>query len=162
MPIRGLEGSYEVSNLGRVRSIRILNPCPNTQGYLKVNLPNGLGSTTSCRVHKLVLETFVGPAPEGTEGCHCNGNRIDNRLENLRWDTRKANTLDKYKHGSILTGERHPLAKLTDRQADQIRKEYRNNPRELARKYGVSRETIRRAVNNERYKNIPVSHQEVA
>ena len=41
-------------------------------------------------VHRLVLETFVGAAPAGMEGCHNDGNRFNKRLENLRWDTPKA------------------------------------------------------------------------
>jgi hypothetical protein len=44
---------------------------------------------------------FVGPAPEGMEGCHYNGDPTDNRLENLRWDTRKANVADAIRHGTF-------------------------------------------------------------
>lgn len=59
-------------------------------------------------VHRLVLEAFVGPCPEGMEGCHNNGNGLDNRLENLRWDTHQANMDDRRTHAttaSILTPE---------------------------------------------------------
>ncbi len=51
-------------------------------------------------VHRLVLETFVGPCPDKQECCHNNGNSLDNRISNLRWDTRKANVKDACVHGS--------------------------------------------------------------
>jgi len=49
------------------------------------------GKFTPVPVHHLVLEVFVGPRPEGTVACHNNGDGYDNRVRNLRWDTRKAN-----------------------------------------------------------------------
>jgi hypothetical protein len=63
-------------------------------------------------VSRLVLEAFAGPCPDGMECCHFNGDRLDNRPENLRWDTRTANTEDARRHrlatggeGLILTAE---------------------------------------------------------
>lgn len=72
-------------------------------------------------VHRLVLEAFVGPCPEGMQCCHKNGDPTDNRLENLRWDTASANHLDKRKHGTMLRGESHPYAKLTEKDVVAIR-----------------------------------------
>ncbi len=65
-----------------------------------------LGSTTMF-AHRAVLLAFVGPCPEGMEACHNNGDPLDNRVENLRWDTRSNNTLDKVAHGT------HPMASKT-------------------------------------------------
>lgn len=117
-PVVGLEGSYEVSNRGKVRSLdrviedrrgvrrrvsgRTLKPGTN-QGYFCVSLA---GHTRS--VHQLVLEAFVGPYPSKThEVCHNNGDKTDNRLENLRYGTRSENTLDMVRHGM------HPMARKT-------------------------------------------------
>jgi hypothetical protein len=99
---------YEVSSLGRVRSVdrviadkngkarklrsTILKPCEQ-RGYLRVNIAG------SRLVHALVLEAFVGPRPPGHETCHNNGDRSDNRLSNLRWDTSAANSADIIRHG---------------------------------------------------------------
>lgn len=50
-------------------------------------------------VHTAVLLAFVGERPEGLEACHNNGIPSDNRLENLRWDTRSSNRRDTILHG---------------------------------------------------------------
>lgn len=65
-------------------------------------------------VSRLVLLAYIGPCPTEMECCHNDGNSLNNNLENLRWDTKKSNTLDKYKHGTILYGEQiKHKAKLT-------------------------------------------------
>lgn len=110
-PIPGFERFYEVSDLGRVRSLdrvdalgalrqgRILQPSTSPYGHLHVSLYVG-GRRHTRRVHRLVLEAFAGIAPDGTECCHNNGDPTDNRLENLRWDTPGANRLDSVGHGT--------------------------------------------------------------
>ena len=102
-PVPGWEGYYNVSNLGRVWSVRRDKPMrshalPHT-GHLNVKLKRD-GVVTSTGVHALVAAAFVGPRPEGMEVCHNNGDPSDNRLENLRYDTRRANQLDAVRHGT--------------------------------------------------------------
>lgn len=146
---------YEVSSLGRVRGLervvlrpngkrvqrgRLMTLTATSNGYLAADL-SLMGKTRTMRVHRLVLAAFVRPAEAGEEACHCNGNRTDNRLDNLRWDTRKSNAADRKRHGTGHQGERHPLAKLTEAQAREIL----NDPRsvtELARVYGVSKSCV--------------------
>lgn len=65
-------------------------------GYLMVTL-----GKERLYVHRLVLEAFVGPSLPGMHGCHNNGKPSDNRIENLRWDTRAGNFADKWKHGTM-------------------------------------------------------------
>lgn len=93
---------YQVSDRGRARSVRrrlsdgrmagghLLKPVADKDGYLRVSIAGQMVA-----VHVLVLETFAGPAPEGTEGCHGNGDRSCNDLSNLRWDTHRENERDK-------------------------------------------------------------------
>ncbi|WP_082971209.1 HNH endonuclease signature motif containing protein [Mycobacterium sp. 852002-51971_SCH5477799-a] len=57
------------------------------------------GRKETRRVHRLVLEAFVGPAPSGTFGCHLDGDPANNRLNNLRWDTQANNLRDVVSHG---------------------------------------------------------------
>lgn len=119
-PIAGYEGSYEVSDQGRVRSldrtITVVRPgeaprCYVRRGqvlkqgtvkgrnhrYLRVSLST---DERHAKVHLLVLTTFAGPRPEGLMGCHVNGDRQDNRLANLYWGTNSDNEFDKVRHGT--------------------------------------------------------------
>jgi hypothetical protein len=73
----------------------------HARGYLTVNLtpPSG-GKYQTFRVHRLVLEAFVGPCPEDMECRHLNGVRRDCRLVNLAWGTRAENIDDKRRHAN--------------------------------------------------------------
>lgn len=108
--IEGYEGSYQVSNLGRVKSIErvvkgkrtghkkieehILTP-PIVRGYCRVTLANSGKNRKVFSVHRLVAIAFI-PNPENKKTVnHKNGIRNDNRLENLEWATYSENC----KHG---------------------------------------------------------------
>lgn len=126
LPVVGWEELYEVSDQGRVRSLphttlgrsngeaqvvmpfkgRVLKPYVKPTGHVQVRLSDGPRFLTRA-VHRLVLEAFVGARPDGLEACHGDGDPQNNRLENLRWDTRQANVLDKVRHGG------HPFANKT-------------------------------------------------
>ena len=97
----GYEGLYEVSDQGRVRSLarkgvrqtRILKATPNNTGYPVVGLYKHK-TRKIYTVHSLVMGSFVGPRPQGTEVCHANHDKADPRLLNLRYDTHLANMND--------------------------------------------------------------------
>lgn len=111
-PVPEYEGCYEVSDLGRVRSLgrpvngrfglwlhpRMLKPVASN-GYLAVTLRKH-GRSHKIRIHRLVLLAFVGDPPLGFEACHENRDGTDNRLANLRWDTPSGNSFDKVRHGT--------------------------------------------------------------
>ena len=103
--IKGYEGRYQVSNLGRVRSLdreynnrgtmvpikgKMLS-FNNCRGYSLVSLCKDDSKPYKAKVHRLVAEAFI-PNPEN-KPCidHINTDRTDNRVENLRWVTRKEN-----------------------------------------------------------------------
>jgi hypothetical protein len=73
-------------------------------------------------LHRLVLEAFVGPCPPGCVGCHANDDPSDNRLENLRWDTHKANSADAVRNGRYRTGPAHHNSRFTEAQVRAIRR----------------------------------------
>lgn len=92
---------YLISNAGRVQGPRgkITDGVHASSTYAKVAIfLNGERKMVS--VHVLVLETFVGPKPEGMESLHKNGDPLDNRASNLRWGTKKENWADRRAHGN--------------------------------------------------------------
>lgn len=110
-PVPGYEGYYSVSDAGQVRSEprldalnrpvkgRMLRPGVSGSGYLTVNLwRNGRGYTVP--VHVAVALAFLGERPEGQEVCHNDGDRTNNQVWNLRYDTRSANQRDAVSHGT--------------------------------------------------------------
>lgn len=146
-PVVGAEGRYEVSNLGRVRSVshrvlcchgayrmshgKILRPGKmNRFGHVTVHLGRKKGQGSKC-VHALVLEAFVGPRPKGFDACHRNGEGGDNRLENLRWATRSENNRDITRQGKRL---------VTLEQAQEIRRRRAKGETgaSLAKEFGIS------------------------
>lgn len=109
--IPGHEGSYEVSDLGRVRSLdritdrgrrwrgRMMTPYPMRNGYLIVTLWRQ-GKQRTWLVHRLVLSAFVGLPAEGDEGLHRDGDQTNNTLANLAWGTHSDNQFDQVAHGT--------------------------------------------------------------
>ena len=128
------------------RSGRPLTPGPDRFGHLYVKLQCPDGKERRVAVHRLVLLAFVGPCPEGMECCHGPGGPADNRLTNLRWDTRGANRLDAYDDSATRGAYAHPNAKLTPEQVNEIRAAISGGMSNgaIGQKYGVSRFTIHR------------------
>lgn len=97
-PVVGYEGLYEVSNTGLVYSLysnKVLKACPDTDGYLGLNLYSRTSDNKlvrrPCKVHRLVATAFI-PNPENKPQIdHINGIKTDNRVENLRWASCREN-----------------------------------------------------------------------
>ena len=102
--------------------------------------------------HRLMLHAFSGPCPDNCEALHINGNRLDNRLENLRWGTRKENVADAIRHGTATIGSKNGAAKLTNEMVKFIRKSKKIG--ELANQFNVSITTIKRVMGNLTYKGV--------
>lgn len=123
------------------------------KGYFRIHarMPNG------CRrkflVHHAVLLAFVGPCPAGLEACHGNGTRTDNKLKNLRWDTRGSNLHDRYAHGRGLRGEMFKRSKLTEKTVRAIRAST-DHYLVLAKRYRVHHNTIYAVRRHESWKHV--------
>jgi len=164
--IPGYGGHYRASSLGRIKSLprivrkrhqhgkimsqkygeQILFPQkPDRDGYFHVHLSVD-GVKINRTVHRLVLEAFTGPRPDGMESCHNNSNPTDNRPENLRWDTHANNNGDRLRRGNYATGENHPMSKLSDRCVATI---YRSglSAKEIVLKYRISKTQAHRIIN---------------
>lgn len=161
LPIPGFEGLYEASDEGRIRSLvvrngiprkapRILTPRPDRRRPQSVRLAISFyqdGRRIWSSVHRSVAAAFLGPCPPGMECCHWDGDTTNNRLANLRWDTKLGNAADDRRNGvnrGAPKGERHYLAKLSEDDARLI-KASPPGPETtiLARRYGVSPRHIR-------------------
>lgn len=80
----------------------------NSHGYCCVKMhKDGKGKMKF--VHLLVLLTFVGTCPKGMQGCHGDGDKLNNWKYNLRWDTIGNNHADKILHGTAPIGNNHPM-----------------------------------------------------
>lgn len=104
MEWRKVEGyeRYLVSDQGHVKvslTDKHLKRQVDAGGYFHVQLAATRQKPNRYRaVHRLVLEAFSGPCPEGLEACHNDGNKLNNRLDNLRWDTHRSNCIDRELH----------------------------------------------------------------
>jgi hypothetical protein len=123
---------------------RKLAPLKVSDGYLGLGLYSGSGRAKRARVHRLVLEAFVGPCPEGMECRHLDGDPSNNRLDNLAWGTQSQQHEDRALHGTSNRGHhRSGVAKLTIEEVAEIRSLVGTVPnKDLAIRYGVSRPTI--------------------
>lgn len=173
--IAGYEGSYEVSNLGRVRSLpravkmrgtvyhfqgRLLSASPS-EGYPCVALCKGAGRHVNVRVHVLVLTTFVGSRPAGAniEGRHLDGIRLNCSLKNLAWGTHRENVDDAISHGTVAKGEKLPHTILTVSKVidlRRLRREKNISWTRLGRMFGITRITARSAALGKTWKHVPM------
>jgi len=169
LSVPGYEGKYEVSDHGRVRSLdrldsrgrrrtgALLVGRPQHHGHLVVALYSE-GSRRDFSVHHLVLTAFVGPRPNGMEACHWNDDSSDNRLANLRWDTRSANTRDSVRNGThhmavrthcpkghAYTPENTYVKPGGSRCCNECRRQYREDHRDERREKGRAYMRRRRA-----------------
>lgn len=157
LPVDGFPG-YEIGSDGTYRSQKaapgrprlrgdqwhVMKGHDNGQGYLVANLYRD-GRRHVRYVHRLVLEAFVGPCPDGMEACHDpDRDTTNNRLDNLRWDTRKENHRDKAVHGTLLRGSGIVGSKLDENAVIDIRRLCDRGvcQREIAEMYGVGQTLV--------------------
>lgn len=160
--------NYEVSNHGRVRSLglpykqwngsafivrktkpRILSLMTNSGGYKVVSIRAGEDNKSrQIKVHRAVLEAFVGPAPEGTVTCHRDDVKTNNFLSNLYWGTHSDNAFDRTKNG--LSGgnscHRNGMAKLKEGEHSIVMtmRQEGKSLKSIAERFGVSEATVSR------------------
>ena len=150
-PIPGYEGLYEVSNYGLVKSLGngrtrktkligsfIQSRC--RQSYFTVCLCVNYRTAFFQSVGSLVLSAFVPKPISHLEACHNNGQGLDDRLSNLRWDTRRSNALDmprRYRRPR----RQHPHARLSPFVVRAIRKDPRRQV-DIASDYGITQTAV--------------------
>ncbi len=155
----GFENYLQVSSLGRVLSkerfspyIRknrsqmkycksyICKPGLTKAGYVEIALCIE-GVQKKFRLHRLIGKAFVPGYEQGFTINHINGNKSDNRIENLEWVTQAENTKHEWRIGLCdLRGSKHPRSKLTENAVKRIKSG--ENVISLAKEFGVARNTI--------------------
>lgn len=152
--VNGYVGIYQVSNLGRIKSLarlksngknswpvkeRMLTPIIHTQGYIEVALCNG--KLKRFYVHRLVATAFI-PNPENKPQVnHISGVKSDNRVVNLEWATNKENGKHASANGLYYFGEENRSSKLTTTQASEIFSAP-GKQREIAEKYNIAKSVV--------------------
>ena len=96
---------------------RFLKQCQLNRGHLIVRL---FSKYNRKLVHRLILETFIGPCPEGMECRHLDGNPTNNHLSNLCWGSHQDNEADKDRMGRRPRGSKHGGSKLTEQDVRMI------------------------------------------
>jgi hypothetical protein len=150
-PVEGYEGRYSVDELGNVYSDKKGKRLAwGSKDYPNVRLFK-FGIGRCMHVHRIVAETFLSKPEGAVEVNHKDGNKRNNRVDNLEWVTKSQNILHSvrvictlHSRWPRLTGEEHGMAKLTDASVKSIRIERAagSGLRQLAQKYEVACSTI--------------------
>jgi len=132
---------YEITKEGQVINKltgKIVKPQRNGKGYLRVAVGKKL-----MFVHRMVAEKYI-PNPENKPQVnHKDGNKENNRVENLEWVSNQQNRNHAVNKGLQIHGEKCPWAKLTEKQVEFIRKHTEISSKEMAKVFGVSDSNIR-------------------
>lgn len=162
---RDIEGwPYQVSNLGRVRRVHLMNPIITKKGYRRVLLSRGRNRHKKVSdaermffVHRLVAEAFLGPCPcDKSQIAHKDGNPQNNTISNLYWATPKENARDRISHGNYSDGERHFASKCSNDTARLIRAWYHvggDGIAAISRRFMVSEHVVANIVKGRTYKS---------
>lgn len=143
--IKGYEGIYSVSNLGRVKKL-VNNLFLNSYRgkYLSVQLRK-FKKSKKIRIHRIVAEAFLPNPLKKLDVNHKDGNKYNNKLDNLEWATRSENMKHAYNSGisTPLKGVQKCNAKLTEKDVLFIKRQSKSITAEiLAKKFDVSTGTI--------------------
>lgn len=172
--IPGLEGYYQASSFGNIRSVtrfvysknkslalkhgKVLALTPSRRfGYLmvRVSVANKSRTTTA---HSLVCKAFHGePSFSKRQVAHIDGTRTNNRADNLRWDDAKGNAADRVGHGTQYRGEEVSSSKLTADIVLSMRSNYHGKYGDLKRLsqiYGVTSAQVLNIVKRKQWQHI--------
>jgi hypothetical protein len=162
--IKGYEGLYQISNLGRVKSVsksvwngysfvkkteKILKPGTDGHGYLHVNLSRDSRQRTT-KVHRLVAKHFIENPDKKYTVNHINGIKKDNRADNLEWSTQSENNKHAWDSGLRKMSDEERIKKSSIRSKivlDLFSGVYYNSAKEAAEYIGIKHSTLKSMLN---------------
>jgi len=163
----GYDGIYEVSDLGRIKSLsryrgngnggyimpdKIRRQSLDSDGYLLVSLYIK-GVSQKLKAHRITSQAFI-PNPENKpEVNHKKGIKTDNRVSELEWNTEPENKKHALETGLMAKGESHSSAKLTEKEVLEIRASNLSHTK-LAEIYNTSRPNVTKIIRRYRWTHI--------
>lgn len=171
VPVIGYEGLYEVSNFGKVKSLRKMSgTCYRKErelslnrlsvdGYVRIALANG-NKIWETKMHRLVAEHFIPNLLNKETVNHIDGNKENNRADNLEWADRHEQLTHAYNHNlkKPIRGCENVNAKLTKKDVEYIKMNYKRQSTEfgtvaLAKKFGVTNVVVGNILRGKTYKS---------
>jgi len=159
--VKGYEGLYQVSNMGRVKNLKrntIKTPC-SVKDYYRIVLSKN-NNKVSTGIHCLVAKAFINNPENKPEVNHKDGIKTNNIVSNLEWCTRIENVHHSWETGLSSTqniGMLNGFSKLNDKQVLEIREKYiprKYSSRKLAKEYNVEKGCILSIVNRKSWTHI--------
>lgn len=163
MPVKGFEPRFKISNHGRLLSIggkfggEFILPLAIDQTGYRCATMRMKPLKRRVRVHTLVAEHFIGPKPDGQRMTvnHKDGNKLNNHVSNLEW----IESVDNVRHAVLIglmdfKGEKHPQAKLTEKDVLSMRKMYAGGgmtQKEIGAIFGVCRRQVGDVINGKNW-----------
>lgn len=149
--------NYYASKDGRIQSdtgkrLRILSQWEDSRGYMRVKV-KFKGKSTSCSVHRLVALTFIPNPKNKPQVNHKNGNKKDNSVSNLEWNSCAENVKHSWETGlsTAQKGENHPNSTLNEKKVYAIRIMYSTDKftiNELASLFDTKKSTVHAVLKN--------------
>jgi HNH endonuclease/NUMOD4 motif len=159
-PVVGYEGHYQVSDQGRVRSLKrgkVMAQMKNRRGYLQINL-YWEGRAKNYLVHRLVAQAFLGRIPLAWQVNHKDGVKTNNKLDNLEVVTAEANRAHAREKGLFRPkhGEENFNAKLTEEDVRTIRRLWQEkvSALEISFRYRMSQRAIYSVIKRETWRHV--------
>lgn len=165
--IEGFEGIYQISNIGRVKSLqriryntlsenikeRILKPVLNTEGYHQVALYKD-GKNQHPKVHRLVAIAFLSNISLKQYINHIDGNKENNCVNNIEWCTAAENNFHTHRVLNKCCGSTHHFSKLSELDVNKIKLLFveGNTIASIAKLFNVSQTSISNIKNKKAYR----------
>lgn len=152
-------GFKNVASFKITNELHELKPSLKKNGYLSIGIwNNDRTKKIHLKIHRIGAEAFISNTENYPCVCHCDNNKLNNNVENLRWDTNKGNTADMIKSGTLCRGQDVGNSKLRNNDVALIKKQLSNGVscKILAERFSVTFQNIRSIKNGITWRHITI------